>query len=540
MSKVTVVSGLFYLARDKWKHSAFPQDHDRYKSWVKNLLSLDTHLYFYVDDFYYDYVLEHRLPYDPNLEKTVIVKTSLSQTHFFKNYYVDEACLMNSPEFKKRVFFHQSADMNYSLYHIVNFAKIEFVKNTYEKNKFNSDYFFWVDAGGLREDISRYANVKWPDESSQFLTDKLVHFSHHESFDINQKQEYFLSQLRNIQGTAWIVPKDKVIPFFNKVEEQVKTILREEIVGSDEKVYDFLYLQDPDFYQLIKCGWFEFFNKINRCKQPEIFITNAYGTEEVNVKLGLITVTWNYENTYDITNTSLYKSFKRLNPNISIIQFHHDRRNHQELERQFSAKFGVESELLLYKIQFLLDNIKTIKHEYVFICDAADVTCMRPVDYLLEMFDLETQIVIGHEKNMWPMQSVRNNWPKYTDYDDEHKIAKTFLNSGMIFGKVDNIIKMLETIIDKVFTTNIDTFNNDQGVYTYYYNMGLTPKIILDTSNIFALNTYLRTVDEAYLTPDNKFVYKKTGVIPAFVHDNGWNHGSPRYHNHFQFKNLYE
>ena len=262
ISKVTIVSGLFYIGRDKWKHSSFPPGVDRYKSWVTNLLSLDANLYFYVDDFYYDFVLEHRKKYDPNLEKTQLIKTSLEDQYFYKTYYASESCLMNSPEFKETIFFKDSADMNYSLYHIVNFCKIEFVKKSFEENKFNSDYFFWVDAGGLRENPSNYENVKWPNENIEYFNSpKITHFSHNEHFTIHpDKRDYFLSQNRNIQGTAWIVPKGEVNLFYNMINNEVASIIKNKIVGSDEKVYDSLYNGRKDLYNLGIGGWFQFFN----------------------------------------------------------------------------------------------------------------------------------------------------------------------------------------------------------------------------------------------------------------------------------------
>jgi FkbM family methyltransferase len=97
---------------------------------------------------------------------------------------------------------------------------------------------------------------------------------------------------------------------------------------------------------------------------------------------------------------------------------------------------------------------------------------------------------------------------------------------------------MLQSIIDNVLSTNINTFSNDQGVFTYYYNMNCEPKIKLDYNNTFVVNTYSRSHDEYYMN-NNLMVSKKSGVTPCFVHDNGWNHGSPKYHNHFELKRLY-
>jgi FkbM family methyltransferase len=265
INKVTVVSALFYIGRDRWKYSGFPPGTDRYKSWVTNLLRQDINLYFYADDYYYDFIVENRKKYDPDFEKTVIIKTSLDDLYFHKQYYNKEACLMKSPDFRKTIFHEGSADMNYPLYHIVNFSKIELVKKSFEENKFQSNYFFWVDAGGLRHEVDEN-NRTWLNlDSDCFNTDKITHFSHNENFNIApDKSDYFRSQNRNIQGTAWIVPKDKVDTFYSMIDKEVDSIIKSRIVGSDEKVYDFLYQTNKDLYQLKICGWFEFYNIVNK------------------------------------------------------------------------------------------------------------------------------------------------------------------------------------------------------------------------------------------------------------------------------------
>ena len=261
MNKVTVISSLFYIGRDKWKYSGFPPDVDRYKSWVGNLLRQDINLYFYVDDYYYDFVFEKRKKYDPNFEKTVLIKTSLDNLYFYKKYFNRELCLMSSFDFKQTIFHKDSADMNYPLYNIVNFSKIEFVKTSFEENKFNSDYFFWVDAGGLRNIINEEDRIWLNMEYEGFNTDKITHFTHNLEFNIyNDKSDYFRSQNRNIQGTAWIIPKNKISLFYDLIDNEVNSIITNRIVGSDEKIYDFLYKSNPEIYRLEKCNWFEFYD----------------------------------------------------------------------------------------------------------------------------------------------------------------------------------------------------------------------------------------------------------------------------------------
>ena len=323
---------------------------------------------------------------------------------------------------------------------------------------------------------------------------------------------------------------DDLVKDFN---DTIHEMLSAGYIGSDEKVFDITYCKNKGQYHLIECTWRTYFDLFK------------YTEKKPYAKIKLVTVTWNNEDTYPMEKTSLYQSFNKFNSNIPFEHYHFNRGHYHKLERDFFMKYGPESEYLLYKIQLLLEKVRHINSEYIIFADANDVTCTRSTEYLLDVFDLDTQVIVGHEKNMWPTEELKKHWKNFIDYDETHKQARIFLNSGLILSRTDNFIQMLQQMIEKIFTTGSNTFSNkvtaggDQGIYTYYYTLGLEPKIKLDIGNIFALNTFSRNVNEFYVNSQSKLVSHETGVIPCFIHDNGWNHGSPRYHNHFELKRLY-
>ncbi len=254
----------------------------------------------------------------------------------------------------------------------------------------------------------------------------------------------------------------------------------------------------------------------------------------MNIKL--ITVTWSHENTYDIENTTLYKSFKRYNPHKEIVHHHFNRGHFHKEENEFRNRFGNESEYLLYKIHLWRDIVRNIECDYIVFCDANDVVCLGNVGDLIGQFDLENNIICGHEKNQWPTPEAKQSWPEYKDYNQYDTSERKYLNSGMILSKKDKYVEMLDVMVEKLmFGKDIKTFNNDQGVFTYYYNTGVEPRIKLDYSNVFTVNTFSRSHDE-YEMVGHRIQSKKNETQPLFVHDNGWNHGSPRFLNHFELK----
>ena len=255
---VTLVSCLFWLARTKWQHSGFPPNYDRYASWSENFLSLDAHIVIFTDDHYYNSVIEKRKKYDPDLTKTRIIVKKVEELDFYQKYFFQMSVLMSSPQFKA-IKHADCADNMYPLYNVVQYNKISLIREVRDLNPFGSTHLMWMDCGSCREDLQKYKNKKFP-LNFQFINSRVIHFTHNYEFHIDNKQSYFLSQIRNIQGTAWVMPAQHVDKYYDLISNELVTTMNDGFIGSDEKTYDSIYLQNKDIVQLVKCNWFQFFD----------------------------------------------------------------------------------------------------------------------------------------------------------------------------------------------------------------------------------------------------------------------------------------
>jgi FkbM family methyltransferase len=262
--------------------------------------------------------------------------------------------------------------------------------------------------------------------------------------------------------------------------------------------------------------------------------------------IGLITVTWSFLDGFEIEKTSLFKSFKKFNPGLEFKHFHFNRGHFQNEERDFNERFGRESEYLLYKITMLKRKLEQVESDYIIFCDANDVTFLNSVDHLPSLFDLENNLIVGMEKNQWPTPEKKADWAKngfldYSGFDAENGF---YLNSGTVLGKKEVFSRMLGVMEEKMLSIEFndnkgETCGGDQSVYTWYYNAKCEPNIKIDYGTAFSLNTFKRSAEDFYLDSENKIVSKLNGAKPCVVHDNGWNHGSPKFLNHFELKRLY-
>jgi hypothetical protein len=225
----------------------------------------------------------------------------------------------------------------------------------------------------------------------------------------------------------------------------------------------------------------------------------------------LITTTWSYEDSYDIKNTFLYKSFIKNNPPSNFIHIHYNRNNYIELENEFIAKYDYQYEYLLYKIFLTKDKIKDIDADYLIFSDTSDVVCLGDINTI----EPPNSILMSSEINQYP--SSMGDWGGL-EYSSDEILNRHFLNSGLYITSKQNYIDLLNSIIENIFPKNLKSFKGDQGVFIYHYLSKYQPEIILDKENKLFFSTFSKD--------HNNFLNYK---FPMFVHDNGWDWGSPRF-----------
>jgi hypothetical protein len=225
----------------------------------------------------------------------------------------------------------------------------------------------------------------------------------------------------------------------------------------------------------------------------------------------LITITWSYDNDYNIENTFLYKSFIKNNPLTNFIHIHYNRNNYIDLENEFKNKYDFQYEYLLYKLYLTREKIQDINTDYLIFADANDTVCLGDINTL----SLPDKILVSSEINQYP--SSMGDWGGL-EYSNDERINKHFLNSGLFITSKQNYINLLDNIVSNILDKNLKSFGGDQGVFIYHYLSKHQPEIILDKEYKIFFNTFNRHYE-------NYIGYE----FPMFVHDNGWNWGSPRF-----------
>jgi hypothetical protein len=256
IKKTAIVTALFDIGRDKWDN--YTMSYHTYLWWMRNILYLDTNMIIYTEEKFKDDILGYRKEVDPDLEKTIMIIQPLEEIEGYKTFFKPLDNLMTSDEFKKKIDF-DVPEMIKPLYNVVMFSKLFYILDSFKKGLFNADLYVWADAGVIRDDHPK-KNVKWPNlnKINSLDNDKVTFFSHHDYVKFEDAEFHALSQTRFIQGGALFVPKHRVIEVCETFKNVTLDAISNGYVGSDEKMFDFTYVKQPELYNLIKCDWREY------------------------------------------------------------------------------------------------------------------------------------------------------------------------------------------------------------------------------------------------------------------------------------------
>lgn len=262
VSNITLVTALFDIGRPNWRHYGLPEA--QYLGWLKNTLSLNANIIVFVDDHFKDRIVQMIQEVGGQSRIQVILSPPATRLPAYRKFGKELETLMGSPEFQKIASF-PVPEATQPLYNVIMFNKVEFLKEAIMRSRFYKPqgYYWWVDAGGLRESLDTYKGVSWPDPAKidALPANKCVFFSHHAEIKVTDEKNHSMSQTRYIQGTAFGGQAMTLNWLSEEFDKKVRYCLKRGFIGSDEKVFDLVYLDCPELFHLEVSGWRTYFAK---------------------------------------------------------------------------------------------------------------------------------------------------------------------------------------------------------------------------------------------------------------------------------------
>ena len=138
MSKVTVVSALFDIERVDGR------PWEEYLKWFDEFLKLRVPMILYVSQDVAEFIGERR-----NECLTDVIVQTVDEIPYY--HLKDEIqSILDTDEYKENIEDPDRIECKQSMYSVIQYSKFPWLKSAVKDNPHNSDYFFWLDAGGSR------------------------------------------------------------------------------------------------------------------------------------------------------------------------------------------------------------------------------------------------------------------------------------------------------------------------------------------------------------------------------------------------------
>lgn len=250
MKDITIVTALFNIQRQNMDGRTW----DEYLRWFSTTLKLKCPMVIFVEENLHDFVKEHRGP-----QKTKIITHSLEEIpYYYLKDDMDE--VINSDDYKSKTKCLDRIECNHSLYSIIQYSKFKWIRKAIELNLFDSDYYFWMDAGASRFFEGFDLNQNFPGESGlealnsigkkilvQLNTETYLDLVHSETLG----KEYFYDPRSFVCGTFFGMHKN-IHPEIEKEVENIllNDMLKENNLNNEQIALAYLVKNKPELFEV--------------------------------------------------------------------------------------------------------------------------------------------------------------------------------------------------------------------------------------------------------------------------------------------------
>ena len=174
MSKVTIVSALFDIERVDGR------PWEEYLKWFDEFLKLKTPMILFVSQDVAEFIGERR----GDIPTDIIVQTVDEIPYYHLKDEIQG--ILDSDEYKENISDPDRIECKQAMYSVIQYSKFPWLKLAAEDNPHNSDYFFWLDAGGSRFFGIYDLKKEYPSKDAIKSLDEMG-----ESFLVQMNTEYY-------------------------------------------------------------------------------------------------------------------------------------------------------------------------------------------------------------------------------------------------------------------------------------------------------------------------------------------------------------
>lgn len=232
---ITFVTALYDINRDTKGDGRKFED---YLKWLPETLKHNVN--------YVVFTEEKVVPHIPQKENIKIIVTPFRAIPLmYLQPKMDQ--ILQDETYLKRIQDPQRVECKLSLYNIIQYSKFEWLKQTINYNPFNSEYFFWIDAGCSR--FFEGLTDTFPNTSK--LPDKFLIQGNRNTANIEITDMYKWRSDCTLVGTFFGGPKDVVLEVGQyTLDYLIKNMLCENMVNNEQIALAIVRKQFPFLFKV--------------------------------------------------------------------------------------------------------------------------------------------------------------------------------------------------------------------------------------------------------------------------------------------------
>jgi hypothetical protein len=237
---VTIVTAFFDIQRDT---KGDGRTIEEYLSWIQKTLQLNCNLFIVTEVKFVPFMKKYR----PNHYPMFIQEDILDNASYYK-YLPQMKDILESDAYKKRIAYPNRVECVLPEYNVVQYSKFGWLEEAIRINPFQSDYFFWMDAG-----ISRFfgdvdIRLPYPGRipSQQFIIQKRHDLDYFCMDDLLWKADNLL------KGTMFGGHSESVMCISKKIEIMFQQMLSQQNVNNEQIALAYVYHTNKELFHVVE------------------------------------------------------------------------------------------------------------------------------------------------------------------------------------------------------------------------------------------------------------------------------------------------
>jgi len=255
-NQVTFVTGLWDLGRDKIGEGFKRDFNSHYLPQFQNLLSLNINLIIFCDKNVEEFVWRHRDP-----RNTVVINKPLESFKTNFDFYNQVQNIRNKPEWKNQAgWLTDSPQSSLEYYNPVVMSKFFMLHDSCIMNPFNTEHFYWIDAGiSSTVNLGYFSTYNVHEKLTKYISSLLfVCFPYDGQVEVHGFTKSKFNECCNTnseyvaRGGFFGGRADYIKRFNPKYYDTLRSTLHEGYMGTEESIFTILcYLYPEDISRVM-------------------------------------------------------------------------------------------------------------------------------------------------------------------------------------------------------------------------------------------------------------------------------------------------